>query len=132
DSSFGLGSTFHSDVVQGLLSRPKTLPCKYFYDATGSELFEQICRLDEYYLTRTERNILERHLPEICALCGPNCLRVALGSGSSAKTRLLLNHLEAPAAYVPIDIASEQLEEAASQLRLEYPHLGILPLCADY
>src|SRR5260221_14354020 len=84
---------FREAVRRGLSGNPRTLPCKYFYDAQGSRLFDQICELEEYYLTRTERGILERNLEEICALCGKNCLLVELGSGSSSKTRLLLDHL---------------------------------------
>jgi dimethylhistidine N-methyltransferase len=123
---------FYADVVRGLNRRPKTLPCKYFYDAAGSALFEKICGLEEYYLTRTERGILEQRLQEIRRLCGPNCILVELGSGSSSKTRLLLDQLDHPAAYVPIDIAIDQLEAASRELRLEYPNLEVLPICADY
>jgi len=123
---------FYSDVVRGLLGHPKTLPCKYFYDEAGSRLFEQICELDEYYLTRTERAILLDHLEEICALCGPECLLVELGSGSSAKTRLLLDHLDGLAGYVPIDIARAELESTSCQLQREYPDLEVMPVCADY
>src|SRR5438552_923427 len=131
-ASFGFESMLRDDVVRGLHDQPKTLPCKYFYDTNGSRLFERICGLEEYYLTRTERGILERNVQEICDLYGANALLVELGSGSSAKTRLLLDRLEGAAAYVPIDIASDQLESAAAQLRLEYPHLEVLPLRADY
>jgi dimethylhistidine N-methyltransferase len=119
-------------VLQGLQSRPKTLPCKYLYDAEGSRLFEEICELEEYYVTRTEHGILREHCAEIAARCGPDCLLIELGSGSSTKTRRLLDQLDTPAAYVPIDIAREQLDLATEQLRREYPWLEVLPLCADY
>ena len=123
---------FREDVLQGLRRHPKCIPCKYLYDETGSRLFEQICELEEYYPTRTENGILRRHIGDIVALCGQNCLLVELGSGSSSKTRLLLDYLPAPAAYIPIDIAQEQLDAAANALAERYPGLEILPICADY
>ncbi len=123
---------FRTDVLDGLTASPKTLPCRYLYDAEGSRLFERICELEEYYPTRTEIQILHDHIQEICALCGPECLLLELGSGSSTKTRLLLNGLSDLVGYVPIDIAEAQLQEAASTLRADYPELEILPICGDY
>ena len=123
---------FREAVLHGLSENPKTLPCKYLYDAEGSRLFEQICEVDEYYPTRTERIILESNVEEISECCGSGCLLVELGSGSSKKTRLLLDHLATPAAYVPIDIAEEQLSSSVASLTVDYPDLEILPLCADY
>jgi dimethylhistidine N-methyltransferase len=123
---------FRADVRRGLHARPKYLPCKYFYDRTGSDLFEQITDLDEYYLTRTERAIMERHAPEMAALLGRGCLLIEYGSGSSAKTRLLLDHLKDPVGYVPIDLSAGPLRRSGQALAAEYPALAVLPLCADF
>jgi dimethylhistidine N-methyltransferase len=123
---------FRADVLRGLRLAEKELPCKYFYDAAGSQLFEQICELDEYYLTRTELAIMQRHAREMADAVGRNCLLIEYGSGSSIKTRLLLDHLRDPAGYVPIDISCEHLEETALELGRQYPCLTIMPLCADF
>lgn len=120
------------EVLAGLAERPKRLPCKLFYDELGSRLFERICELDEYYLTRTELGLLDRHVAEISRLAGPNVRVVEFGSGASTKTRLLLDALERPVAYVPIDIAREALEESAAAIELRYPELEVRPVCADY
>lgn len=123
---------FRSEFLAGLQRRPRLLPCKFFYDERGSRLFDRICELPEYYPTRTEAGILARNLDAIAAFCGRDCLLVELGSGSSRKTRLLLDRLEAPAGYVPIDISRAHLRAAAATLAGEYPALEILPVCADY
>ena len=123
---------FRRDVLAGLRAPQKTLPCKYFYDAAGSALFEEITRLDAYYPTRTETAILESHGDEMAALVGPRARIVEYGSGSSEKTRLLLDRLDGPAAYVPIDISEGHLLEAAGALRAQYPGLPIVPVAADY
>lgn len=123
--------SLREEVVRGLLQRSKTWPCKFLYDHRGSLLFNQICLLDEYYLTRLETWILETHIEEISELCKPECLLLELGSGNSSKTRLLLDHIGA-AAYVPIDISRQQLLNSASALNGDYPRLEILPVCADY
>ena len=123
---------FRDEVLQGLQSTRKTLPSKYFYDAVGSQLFESICELDEYYLTRTELAIMRDQAAEIAATLGPQCLLIEYGSGNSAKTRLLLDVLRAPAGYLPIDIAREQLLRSAASLALAYPEVEVLPVCADY
>jgi dimethylhistidine N-methyltransferase len=120
------------EVLRGLASPDKTLPCKLFYDARGSELFEQICTLDEYYPTRTELGILQEYGRQMAALIGPRVRLAELGSGSSTKTRLLLDRLADPAAYVPIDISRVQLLEAATALAADYPDLPVLAVCADY
>jgi L-histidine Nalpha-methyltransferase len=120
------------EVLAGLRSVPKTLPPKLFYDDTGAALFEEICRLDEYYLTRTELSILRQHVGEIAELSGPRCTLVEYGSGAGEKVRLLLDTLEQPAAYVPIDISGDQLARVAADLRALYPHIAITPVCADY
>src|SRR5258707_13656071 len=95
---------FKAEFIAGLKRRPKTLPCKYFYDERGSRLFDQICDLKEYYLTRTELRILEAHVAEMADCLGPHCLIIEFGAGSGIKTRLLLDHVREPAGYVPIDI----------------------------
>jgi len=119
--------------VQCGLARPdKQLPCKYFYDARGSELFERICELPEYYLTRTELGIVEAHAEAMAAAIGEGVRLVEFGSGSSRKTRLLLDRLAAPCCYVPVDLAHDQLHAAARELRASYPALPIEPLCTDY
>lgn len=122
------------DVVQGLTSLPKSLPPKYFYDRLGSELFEQICLLSEYYPTRTETAILKQVSKQITKITGV-CELVELGSGSSTKTRLLLSaydDLGQPWQYIPIDVSSEMLQETAGQLHQEYSHLSILGLAGTY
>ncbi len=124
--------TFRDEVLQGLQDGRKELPSKYFYDEVGSQLFEQICELDEYYLTRTELSIMQTQIHEIVSLLGPHCLLIEYGSGSSTKTRTLLDALQDPAGYVPIDIAKEQLLHSAASLTLAYPQLEVLPVCADY
>jgi dimethylhistidine N-methyltransferase len=123
---------FRADVVAGLGKFPKQIPCKYFYDETGSRLFERICELDEYYLTRAELEIMQVHAREMAELLGPRCLLIEYGSGSSLKTRHLLDHLAAPAAYVPIDVSAGPLCESAEILTRRYPGLEVLPLCADF
>ena len=118
--------------MQGLQDARKELPSKYFYDEVGSQLFEQICELDEYYLTRTELSILQTHMHEMVSLLGPHCLLIEYGSGSSTKVRMLLDALQEPAGYVPIEIAKDQLLRSAASLALVYPELEVLPVCADY
>ena len=120
------------EVLAGLRQRQKTLPCKYFYDEKGSRLFDAICALPEYYLTRTELGIMEMHVAEMAAALGAQLILVEPGSGSSLKTRLLLEHLSDPVAYVPVDIAREQLLHAADQLNRLHPQLEVLPVCADF
>ena len=124
--------TMRADVVAGLSAEPKTLPSKYFYDDAGSRLFEEITELEEYYLTGAETSIMERHGSEMAHALGPNVLLVEFGSGSSTKTRILLDHMEDPAGYVPIDISGDYLADVAKRLRLEHPGVPILPLVADF
>lgn len=123
--------TFLADVQRGLAARPKTLPCKYLYDEVGSALFEKICGVEEYYPTRADLDATERNVEAIAALVGRAVRLVELGSGSSTKTRVLLDRLDL-AAYVPIDISVDALEASVEQLRAAYPDLEILPLAADY
>lgn len=124
--------TFLEDVLQGLLKPRKELPSKYFYNERGSQLFEQICLLDEYYITRTEMYIMQQRVQEMASLLGPNCLLIEYGSGNSAKIRMLLDALETPVGYVPIDISKEHLAQAVTALASTYPDLEVLPVCADY
>jgi dimethylhistidine N-methyltransferase len=123
---------FRDAVLAGLGHAPKTLPCKFFYDARGSALFELICDVPEYYLTRTEIAILEEYAGEIAANIGAHCRLVELGSGASRKVRILLQALAAPAAYVPVDISRDHLREAAAQLAADFPELPVIAVCADY
>ncbi|MFD2532521.1 L-histidine N(alpha)-methyltransferase [Gracilimonas halophila] len=120
------------DVLEGLRHPQKSLPSKYFYDNKGSELFEKICGLDEYYLTRTELNIKENNIRDITAALDKHVQLIELGSGSSLKTRLLLDHLEELHSYVPVDISEEFLQNEARNLQEEYPNLTIEPVAADY
>lgn len=123
---------FLDEVMQGLLQPRKELPSKFFYDEVGSQLFEQICDLDEYYPTRVELGIMQAQAQEMAELFGPNCLLIEYGSGSSTKTRTLLDTLQTPAGYVPIDISKEQLIQSVAALAASYPDLNVLPVCADY
>lgn len=123
---------FRRQVLRGLRRSPKELPCKFFYDERGSRLFDAICDLDEYYPTRTELAIMRRHAADMANRVGPDCLLIEYGSGSSVKTRLLLDRLRRPAAYVPVDISREHLLRAASALAASYLGLEVLPVCADF
>jgi dimethylhistidine N-methyltransferase len=125
-------SEFGRDLVAALAARPRSISPKYFYDAEGSRLFDRICELPEYYPTRTELGILQRHAGEMGALAGPGCEIVEFGAGSLRKVRLLLQAFEAPARYVPIDISGEYLRDAAAVLRREFAGLDVQPLVADY
>jgi len=120
------------EIVSGLRATQKTVPCKYFYDVRGSQLFDAICELPEYYLTRTELGIMEARATDMAATLGPNVLLLEPGSGSSLKTRLLLDHLSRPTAYVPVDISRVHLVNAAERLNRLYPELEVLPICADF
>jgi L-histidine Nalpha-methyltransferase len=119
-------------VLDGLGRTPKALPPKLLYDARGSQLFDRICELEEYYPTRTEIGILEERAAEIGRLAGPGAVLVEFGSGSSLKVRLVLDRLPEPAAYIPIDISAEHLDGAAAALKADYPDLAIMPLAADF
>lgn len=124
--------TMRREVLEGLSRPRKRLPSKYFYDERGSELFEQITRREEYYLTRTEKSLLEKHGEEMARHIGARAALVELGSGSSRKTRLLLDRLRNLKAYVPVDISREYLQTIGRELRREYPGLAVRPVCADY
>lgn len=120
------------EVLQGLSSSYKTLPCKYLYDEEGSELFDRICELEEYYPTRTELKIMRDNIPEILRFIPQNSLLIELGSGSSLKTRMLLDNHPNLAGYVPVDISEEFLLDTAEKLRIRYPEIPIIPMVADY
>jgi dimethylhistidine N-methyltransferase len=120
------------EVLAGLALPQKRIPSKLLYDARGSALFERICELDEYYITRTELGIMETHAKEMARIIGPECMLIEYGSGSGQKTLLLLDHLERPRAYVPIDISRTALAEAAERLARSHPDIHALPVCADY
>lgn len=121
-----------SDVRTGLGRQPKSLPSKYFYDARGSQLFEQICAQPEYYLTRVELAIMRDHVGAMAQALGPDILLVEYGSGSGVKTRLLLERLERPAAYMSVELALDALTAGACVLRAAMPELQVIPVCADF
>lgn len=130
---------FRHDVLRGLASSPRCIPSKYFYDERGSRLFDEITRTEEYYPTRTEQAIMDAHGPEMAEAIGPRAILIEYGSGSSRKTRTLLDALDPGAhperglvAYVPIDISREHLLLTAEALRGAYPELLVAPVAADY
>lgn len=123
---------FAADVRKGMALQPKRIPSKYFYDARGSYLFERICELPEYYLTRTELSILTECAGELAAAIGPQPLLVEYGSGSGIKTRLLLAALDEPVGYVPIEISQSALDASVDALAQQFPKVEMLPLRADF
>ena len=123
---------FCEQVIAGLSQHPRTLPCKFFYDETGSALFSKICELPEYYITCTEMRILRESGSEIANALGRGIELIGLGTGAGTKTRILLDNLEAPVAYVPVDISREQLTQSTIVFRKKFPALEVLPVCADY
>lgn len=125
-------SSFQRDMLTALGQRPRSISPKYFYDAAGSALFDAICDLPEYYPTRTELGILRRHAADMARCIGPHADIVEFGAGSLQKVRLLLDALDRPASYTPMDISGEHLFSAACALQHDYPSLHIAPLVADY
>lgn len=121
-----------ADVLRGLKSTPKHLSPTYFYDERGSQLFDRICTVPEYYVTRTETGILADNAVPIAGRIGEDSLLVELGSGASTKTRLLLERLPQLSGYVPVDISRRHLLEAAQRVADSYPHIEVLPVCADF
>jgi dimethylhistidine N-methyltransferase len=124
-------SEFLQDLQRALAGPPHAISPKYFYDAEGSRLFDRICDLPEYYPTRTERAILQRHAGDIAQAIGTGCDLVEFGAGSCSKVRLLLDALK-PRRYLPIDISAEHLEQSAAALEREHPGLLVLPVAGDY
>lgn len=123
---------FCRDAVAGLSAQSKTLPCKYFYDERGSALFDEICSLPEYYPTQTEIGIMREHAASMASRFGKHAALIEYGSGSSVKTRILLDHAPNLSTYIPVDISREHLYRTAAKLRLAYPSLDVRPVCADY
>ncbi len=121
-----------ADVLEGLKKEPKQLSPVWFYDELGSFLFDNICELPEYYITRTELQIMHAHASEMAQHIGHDAALIEFGSGTSMKTRLLLDRLEQPVAYVPVDISRQHLFDAAGNLAKDYPDLHIVPVCADF
>lgn len=127
--------SLRDEVLSGLRQMPRTLPARLFYDARGASLFDAITRLDEYYLTRTELAILHDNATAIAAGIGRGSVLLEYGSGEAEKVRLILDRMRgaaAPAAYVPIDVSSDQLERVAAEMREAYPEIPIIPVAADY
>ena len=127
----GVDLAFRAEVLQGLLERQKAIPARWLYDTAGSELFEAITGLPEYYPTRVETGLLETHAGKIAELVGSGRVVVEFGSGSSVKTPLLLRELSA-SAYVPLDISGEFLRQACGELSTQFPELAIIPIEANF
>jgi dimethylhistidine N-methyltransferase len=125
-------ANFFNQIVAGLARKPATLPCKFFYDERGAQLFRKICDLPEYYITRTELQILRLQGADIAQTLGDRIELIGLGTGAGSKTRILLEELHDPVVYMPIDISREQLENSTARFRSIFPGLTILPICADY
>ncbi len=123
---------FAAEVLNGLSRQPRSIPCRFLYDARGSELFERITELEEYYPTRTEIGLLERHAGDIAAMAGEDAAIVEFGSGSSRKTEILIAALRELAAYVAIDISAAALAEAATRLRERFPGLEVITVTGDF
>lgn len=123
---------FPDTLLEGLSSEPKRIACKYFYDDAGANLFQQICALPEYYLTRTELSLLRRHAPEFARLIGPDVEIVEFGAGSAEKIGILLGALDRPRAYVPVEISSESLTGLVARVRTDHPDIDVRPLLADF
>lgn len=120
------------EILAGLEKPQKTLSPKFFYDEQGSRLFDEICELPEYYLTNTELSIMQRHVGEMAQRIGPHASLIEFGSGSSLKIRILLQHLDQLAAYVPVDISREHLVKAADAISRDFPDIEVLPVAADF
>lgn len=123
---------FREDVLEGLAKPQKAIPSRWLYDEKGSQLFDQITRLPEYYPTRTELGILRERADEMAEAIGPDAVIVEYGAGSLLKIRLLLDALERPAVFVPVDISASHLDAAADELQADYPDLVIQPIASDF
>jgi dimethylhistidine N-methyltransferase len=124
--------SFLEALLDGLSRPQKAIPCHFLYDRRGMRYFEQICRLPEYYLQRTEIRILQRHAPEIAELIGADAVLYELGSGSAVKTPILLDKLDRPYAYIPIDVSRDALISASTEIAASYPDLRVEAVCGDY
>jgi dimethylhistidine N-methyltransferase len=127
-----VSADFLAEVLAGLSNSPRTLPCKFFYDERGADLFQDICELPEYYITRTETELLRRYAPEISDSIGENAALIGFGTGAGIKTRMLLEQLRNPIVYIPVDISKQRLIDSAVELSRAMPALEFLPVCADY
>lgn len=123
---------FRQDVIAGLSMHRKSLPCRWLYDERGSELFEQITQLEEYYPTRVETGILRSNAAEIAGFVGKGATLIEYGAGAGIKTEILIAALEAPRLYVPVDISGDFLDQAVISLRHRFPNIGIWPIVADF
>jgi dimethylhistidine N-methyltransferase len=132
ESKLSQHEAFRADVLAGLSQQRKTLPSRWLYDQRGSELFEEITRLDEYYLTRTETAILRNHADEMAALCGDGVVLLEYGAGAAIKSEILINALQAPRLYAPIDIAADFLAETVERFQDRFPELPTRPIIADF
>ena len=121
-----------SEVVGGLQQPQKIISPKYFYDEYGSKLFEDICELPEYYLTRTELGIMQQNMAEISDCVGPSCSVIEFGSGAGVRARFLLEHLNEPLVYVPVDISGDHLAAVAKEFTTDFPAIEVLPVVADF
>ncbi|MBG53616.1 MAG: L-histidine N(alpha)-methyltransferase [Rhodobiaceae bacterium] len=132
DTTKIMDNSFAADVLMGLAASQKTIPCRWLYDTRGSELFEDITGLPEYYPTRTETKILQARADAIARLAGDGAQLIEYGAGASVKTRLLLDAMAGLHAYVPIDVSASFLAETARQLACDYPDLNIVPVVGDF
>src|ERR1043166_6747292 len=128
----GASESFAADVIAGLTATPKRLSPKYFYDRAGSELFERITELPEYYPTRTETGILTERAQDIAKLIPSDAALIEFGSGSSTNTRIVLREAKSLAAYVPVDISAEFLRQQAETLRADFSPIAMVPVAADF
>jgi dimethylhistidine N-methyltransferase len=123
---------FRQDVISGLSKQRKTLPCRWLYDERGSELFEQITQLEEYYPTRVETGILRENAAEMAAFVGKGATLIEYGAGAGIKTEILIDALRSPRLYVPVDISGDFLDQAVISMRHRFPKIGIWPIVADF
>ena len=124
-------TNFYEEVINGLMSQPRSIPPKFFYDKRGSQLFDEICETPEYYPPRTEKAILEKHLDDISQYVTPECILVEPGCGSCEKVIPLLEN-SPPHTYVPMDISGKYLQTVAQNLSSNFPEVNIIPACIDY
>jgi L-histidine Nalpha-methyltransferase len=132
ESKLSQHEAFRADVLAGLSHPRKTLPSRWLYDRRGSELFEEITRLEEYYLTRTETAILRDHAEEMATLCGDGAVLLEYGAGAAIKSEILIDALRAPRLYAPIDIAADFLAETIERFRDRFPDLPVRPIITDF